>query len=251
MDAQQFDLVVIGSGPAGQKGAICAAKMRKRVAVIERKGMIGGVCVHTGTVPSKTLREAVLYLSGFQLRTFYGRNYTLKEHTSVQGLAFRVQAVVTRETEVIRAQLKRNEVTTFEGTASFVDPHTVEVVADGSSTLLRGDYVLVACGTRSAHSPDIPFDGKRILDTDQLHALQGLPREAIVVGAGVIGVEYTSILAVLGIKVTLIDQRASFLDFVDRQIVETLRSEEHTSELQSPCKLVCRLLLEKKKNNQT
>src|SRR2546422_2268840 len=169
MDAQQFDLVVIGSGPAGQKGAICAAKMRKRVAVIERKGMIGGVCVHTGTVPSKTLREAVLYLSGFQLRTFYGRNYTLKEHMSVQDLAFRVQAVVTRETEVIRAQLKRNEVTTFEGTASFVDPHTVEVVADGSSTLLRGDYVLVACGTRSAHSPDIPFDGKRILDTDRNH----------------------------------------------------------------------------------
>ena len=222
MDIQQFDLVVIGSGPAGQKGAICAAKMRKRVAIIERKGMIGGVCVHTGTIPSKTLREAVLYLTGFQLRTFYGRDYTLKEHMSVQDLAFRVQAVVTRETEVIRAQLKRNEVTTFEGTARFVDPHTVEVVADGSSTLLRGDYVLVACGTRAAHSPDIPFDGKRILDTDQLHAVQGLPREAIVVGAGVIGVEYTSIFAVLGIKVTLIDQRSSFLDFLDRQIVEAL-----------------------------
>ncbi len=222
MDVQQFDLVVIGSGPAGQKGAICAAKLRKRVAIIERKGMMGGVCVQTGTVPSKTLREAVLYLTGFQLRTFYGRDYTLKERVSVQDLAFRVQAVVTRETEVIRAQLKRNEVTTFEGTARFVDPHTVEVVADGGSTLLRGDYILVACGTRPAHSPDIPFDGKRILDSDQLHTLQGLPREAILVGAGVIGVEYASILAVLGIKVTLIDQRQSMLDFVDRQIVEAL-----------------------------
>src|SRR5499425_1978299 len=111
MDSNEFDLVVIGSGPAGQKGAICAAKLRKKVAIIDRKRTIGGVCVHTGAIPSKTLREAILYLSGFRQRSFYGRAYTVKDHITVQDLAFRVGAVVKRETEVIRAQLKRNDVT--------------------------------------------------------------------------------------------------------------------------------------------
>src|SRR5438445_2954164 len=123
MDAQQFDLVVIGSGPAGQKGAICAAKMRKRVAVIERKGMIGGVCVHSGTIPSKTLREAVLYLSGFREKTFYGRSYQVKDRVVMADLTFRVDAVIKRETEVIRAQLQRNNVTPLDGYGRFVDAH--------------------------------------------------------------------------------------------------------------------------------
>src|SRR5215472_13585271 len=115
MDSSQYDLVVIGSGPAGQKGAICAAKMRKRVAIIDRKQMIGGVCVNTGTVPSKTLREAILYLSGYRVRSFYGRDYSLKEHITMNDLTFRVQAMITRECEVIRAQLHRNRVDNFEG----------------------------------------------------------------------------------------------------------------------------------------
>lgn len=222
MGLPEFDLIVIGSGPAGQKGAIAAAKLRKRVAMVERKRMVGGVCVHTGTIPSKTLREAVLYLTGFRERTFYGRDYAVKERISVQDLAFRVETVVARETDVIRAQLRRNGITMFEGSARFLDAHTLEVQAEDTSTLIRGENVLIACGTRPARSPEIPFDGKRILDTDQLTYIQGVPREAIVVGAGVVGLEYTSILAALGVEVTLIDQRPVILDFVDRQIVEAL-----------------------------
>ncbi len=222
MALPSYDLVVIGSGPAGQKGAICAAKMRKRVALIERKGLIGGVCVHTGTIPSKTVREAVLYLTGFQQRTFYGRDYTLKDRISMQDLAFRVQAVVARETEVINAQLKRNQVTTLEGTGRFLDPHTVEVESESGTTRVRGEYILVACGTRPARSDAIPFDGTHIVDTDQFACIPAVPREAIVVGAGVVGLEFTSFLAALGVKVTLIEQRPSILDFVDRQIVEAL-----------------------------
>src|SRR5579863_3472637 len=136
-DAQQFDLVVIGSGPAGQKAAVCAAKMRKRVAVIDRGRMVGGVCVHTGTIPSKTFREAVLHLTGFTQRTFYGRDFQIKEDISIQDLSYRVQTLVGRETEVIRAQLRRNNIALFEGNASFVDSHTVEVAGESKAVALR------------------------------------------------------------------------------------------------------------------
>ncbi|HEV2113586.1 MAG TPA: FAD-dependent oxidoreductase, partial [Terriglobales bacterium] len=222
MAATQYDLVVIGSGPAGQKGAICAAKMRKKVAIIDRKQMIGGVCVNTGTVPSKTLREAILYLSGYRLRTFYGRDYQLKERISMPDLTFRVQAMITRECEVIRAQLHRNRVDSYEGTASFLDPNTVEVDGGAEKIQLKADHILIACGTRPAHSNDIPLDGKRAFDSDQLPWIPEIPREAIVVGAGVIGLEYASMLAALGVKVTLLDQRPTLLDFVDREIIEAL-----------------------------
>src|SRR5579883_1926566 len=152
MEANEYDLVVIGSGPAGQKGAICAAKLRKKVAIIDRKRTIGGVCVHTGTIPSKTLREAILYLSGFRQRTFYGRGYVLKDRISMADLVFRAEAVMAREIEVIKAQLRRNHVVTLEGDASFVDPHTVEIKTEEGSQLIRGEHVLIACGTRPAHS---------------------------------------------------------------------------------------------------
>ena len=159
MENHEYDLVVIGSGPAGQKGAICAAKLRKKVAIIDRKRTIGGVCVHTGTIPSKTLREAVLYLSGFRQRTFYGRGYVLKDRISMADLIFRAQAVMAREIEVIKAQLRRNYVTTFEGDARFTDPNTIEVQGEDGSHVIHGSHVLVACGTRPAHSQDIPIDG--------------------------------------------------------------------------------------------
>src|SRR5579864_1612678 len=179
-ESQKYDLVVIGSGPAGQKGAVCAAKMRKRVAVIDRGRLIGGVCVHTGTIPSKTLREAILQLTGFRERTIYGRDYRLKEEISVQDLSFRVDAIVARETEVIRAQLRRNDITVVEGTAKFLDASTVEVSGEEATTVVRGEHILIACGTRPAHDPDILFDGKRIIDTDQLTRMSRLPKEAIV-----------------------------------------------------------------------
>jgi NAD(P) transhydrogenase len=222
MEANEYDLVVIGSGPAGQKGAICAAKLRKKVAIIDLKRTIGGVCVHTGTIPSKTLREAVLYLSGFRQRSFYGRGYVLKDRIAMSDLIFRAQAVMTREIEIIKAQLRRNYVTTLEGEARFIDPHTIEIRSEDGSQLVRGHHVLLACGTRPAHSDDIPIDGKRIFDSDQVHDLEEVPRDLVIVGAGIIGLEYASMFATLGVKVTLLDQRPVLLDFVDREIIESL-----------------------------
>jgi len=222
MEVNEFDLVVIGSGPAGQKGAICAAKLRKKVAIIDRKRTIGGVCVHTGTIPSKTLREAVLYLSGFRQRSFYGRGYVLKDRIAMSDLIFRAQAVMAREIEVIKAQLRRNQVATLEGEARFIDPHSIEIKSEEGSQLVHGKNILIACGTRPAHSSDIPIDGKRIFDSDQLHAIEEVPRDLIVVGAGIIGLEYASMFAALCVKVTLLDQRPTLIDFADREIVESL-----------------------------
>ncbi len=222
MDTNEYDLVVIGSGPAGQKGAICAAKLHKKVAVVERTLSVGGVCVHTGTIPSKTFREAVLYLSGFRQRSFYGRGYVVKDRIAMSDLVFRADAVMAREVDVIKAQLRRNSVDVLEGEAHFLDPHTIEVKTSGGAQLLRTKNVLIACGTRPAHSADTPIDGKRILDSDQIYSLADIPRDLVVVGAGVIGLEYASMFAALGVKVTLLDQRPTLLDFADREIVENL-----------------------------
>jgi NAD(P) transhydrogenase len=218
----EFDLIVIGSGPAGQKGAICAAKLRKRVAVIDRTTMLGGVCVHTGTIPSKSVREAILQLTRATVKNLMSQSVRGGERLSMTDLSFRVNSIIARETEVIRAQLKRNGVSIFQGLAQFVDPHRLEVKGEGDTVTLRGENILIACGTRPAHSADIPFDGKRIVDTDELAAIDGMPREIIVVGAGVVGLEFASFLAAMGTKVTLIDQRPTILDFVDREIIDAL-----------------------------
>ena len=222
MSTPVYDLAVIGSGPAGQKGAIAAAKLGKRVAMIDRKELVGGVCIHTGTIPSKTLREAILYLSGFRERSFYGRDYSVKEDISVSDLAFRVQAVIGREMEVIRAQLKRNRVELVSGTAKFLDPRTLEVQGVAGTTRVVADHVLIACGTRPAHNPLVPLDGKRVIDSDQLMNAERFPRELIVVGAGVIGLEYASMITALNVKVTIVEQRPTMLDFVDHEILESL-----------------------------
>jgi NAD(P) transhydrogenase len=223
MSEYEYDLLVIGSGPAGQKGAIAAAKMGKHVAVVDRREMTGGVCVHTGTIPSKTLREAILYLSGFRQRTFYGKDYVVSDKISARDLAHRVQRVVEREVEVVHNQLRRNGVTSLIGTARFVDPHALEVTAEGAQPVrATAAHVLIACGTRSACADEIPLDGQCIFDSDQLPQVNELPRELIVVGAGVIGLEYASMLTALDIKVTIIDQRPTLLDFVDREMIEAL-----------------------------
>ena len=222
MTDQHYDLIVIGSGPAGQKGAINAAKLGKRVAVLEGGGMVGGASVHSGTIPSKTLRHAILYLTGFNERAFYGRDFRPREHVTTDDIASRVQMIVRRETQLVRAQFNRNRIATFEGIARFVDPHTVEMTSRGETTTLRGDYVLIACGSRPAQSRSIPLDGHRMVDTDQLPALADLPREIIIVGGGIIGLEYVSMFAALEVRVTLIEQRPQILDFVDREIVEAL-----------------------------
>jgi NAD(P) transhydrogenase len=222
MTDTQFDLIVIGSGPAGQKGAICAAKLRKRVAVIDRTTMLGGVCVHTGTIPSKSVREAILQLTRATVRNLLSQNVRGGDRPSIHDLSFRVNSIIARETEVVRAQLKRNGVAIFQGLGQFADAHTVEVKGEGESVTLRGEHILIACGTRPARNPDIPFDGKRIIDTDELSRLDGVPREMIVVGAGVVGLEFASFMAAMGIEVTLIDQRPTILDFVDREIIDAL-----------------------------
>lgn len=222
MSSHHYDMVVIGSGPAGQKGAIAAAKLGKRVAIIDREAMIGGVCLHTGTIPSKTLREAILYLTGLRQRAFYGRDYKLKQEISVADLVARVDLVRTREKQVIKQQLGRNGVATIHGFARFVNPNRLEVEQNGDLTAVTADHVLIACGTRPAHGSDIPFEDRRILDADQLGRTDKIPRDLIVVGAGVIGIEYASMMAALGVKVTVIEQRPTLLDFADQEILETL-----------------------------
>ena len=221
--AATFDLLVIGSGPAGQKGAVAAAKLGKRVAIVDRKDLVGGCCLHTGTIPSKTLREAILYLSGFRQRTFYGRDYALQDKISIADLAFRVRSVIARKMEVVRAQLKRNGITTFSGTVRFIEPHAVALTSsEGRVEVLTSENFLIACGTRPARGTGIPFDGRRVLDSDGLLGLERLPKDLILVGAGVIGLEYASMLAALDIKVTMIEARPTVLDFVDREIIDAL-----------------------------
>ena len=222
MTAVRYDLAVIGSGPAGQKAAIAAAKLGKRAVVVERQGGLGGVSLQTGTIPSKTLREAILYFTGFRQRSFYGRDYAVKESLSVEDLAFRVNAVRDRQGETVRAQLKRNGVAIVKGTARFADPHTLEIETATGVRQLAADYVLIACGSRPAHNPAIVCDGERILDSDQLLQIRHFNREVIIVGAGVIGLEYASMAAALGTRVTILEQREAMLDFVDREIVEAL-----------------------------
>ncbi|ABF42224.1 pyridine nucleotide-disulfide oxidoreductase [Candidatus Koribacter versatilis Ellin345] len=218
-----YDLVVLGSGPAGQKGAICAAKLHKRVAIVENRWALGGVCVHSGTIPSKTLREAVLYLSGFREKTFYGRSYQVKDRVVMADLTFRVDAVIKRETEVIRAQLQRNQVVPLDGYGRFVDAHTVEVESAEGTRRVTSENFLVSTGTRPASDQHYQLDGTHIFNSDQLLSLSEVPRELIVVGAGVIGLEYASMIAALGVKITILDARPTILDFIDREIMDSLQ----------------------------
>ncbi len=221
----ECDLAVIGSGPAGQKAAIAAAKLGRRAIVIDGRDMLGGVCLKTGTIPSKTLREAVLYLTGFRQREFYGKSYRLQSRISPADLGLRVNRVIELQQEVIHDQLRRNDVEIMVGRAWFRDPHTLEVETDHGTQIVEGRFILVACGTRPAHRDDVPFDHPHVMDADQLYdAVEGreLARSAIVVGAGVIGLEYASMMAALGMKVTVIDMRDQMLDFVDHEMTEAL-----------------------------
>jgi len=220
---QEFDFVVIGSGPAGQRAAVQAAKFGRKVCVIERKEVLGGVCVNTGTIPSKTLREAVLHLSGVRERAFYGASYRVKSDTTMSDLLQRCNMVVAREIDVIRSQLQRNNVMLMGGEASFRDAHTVEVhAAGGDVTVLRAKFVIIATGTVPAVPPSIKLDGERLLSSDSVMFMKFLPRTMTVVGGGVVGIEYASMFAALGCKVTVVDLRKRLLEFVDTEILEDL-----------------------------
>lgn len=220
-----FDVLVLGSGPGGQKAAIAAAKLGRRVAIIERRNMVGGVCINTGTIPSKTLREAVLYLTGLNQRDMYGQSYRLKDDITVADLAARTQHVIGREVDVIRSQLARNHVRMITGSGSFTDPHTFSVQEDpdGAATKVSADKIILAVGTKPARPDTVEFDDKTVMDSDGIIHLEHVPQSMVVVGAGVIGIEYASMFAALGSKVTVVERRDRMLEFCDLEIVEALK----------------------------
>jgi NAD(P) transhydrogenase len=218
-----FELLVIGSGPGGQKAAIAAAKLDRRVAIVERPAMIGGVCLNTGTIPSKTLREAILYLTGLDQREMYGSSYRVKDEITIADLAARTTHVVTRENDVVRSQLARNRVTVLSGTARFRGPHEVEVADGDRAQTVTADNIVIATGTKPARPDSVAFDERTIIDSDGIIHLQSVPRSMVVAGAGVIGIEYASMFAALGTKVTVVERRDRMLDFCDLEVVEALK----------------------------
>lgn len=218
-----YDLIAIGSGPAGQKGAIAAAKLGKKVALIERRSQeLGGVCLHTGTIPSKTMREAILYLSGYRHKDVYGDRFREKRRITMPDLKKQIAHVIHDEVQVIQDQLDRNGIDCYCGEAAFVDPHAIEVHGAGSSQRLSSEHFLVAVGTKPARPSHIPFDGKHVFDSDQILDIEAIPRNMIVVGGGVIGMEYAIMFATLGSRVTVVDGRERLLDFCDREIIDSL-----------------------------
>jgi NAD(P) transhydrogenase len=219
-----YDLLVLGSGPGGQMAAIAGAKLGRRVGIVDRGTMVGGVCINTGTIPSKTLREAVLYLTGHTQQEFYGHSYRLKSDITIKDLLARTNHVIGREIDVIRSQLARNHVTMLAGTARFVDPHTVAVVEEaGEVRQVTADRIVIAVGTKPARPSTVDFDGSTIVDSDQLLRVDRVPTSMVVVGAGVIGIEYASMFAALGTKVTVIERRERMLDMCDLEVVEALK----------------------------
>jgi NAD(P) transhydrogenase len=223
MPQASFDLVVIGSGPSGQKAALNSAKLGKRVALIDRKECVGGVCIHTGTIPSKAIREAVLHLTAFNERSVYGNSYAVKHDITMNDLLYRCRHVVKTEVDVIRDQMHRNGVEMLFGDASFTDPHTIKISNSREDMDIRGDHILIAVGTEPARPKNVPFAPTKIIDSNELLLLQELPKSLIIVGGGVIGTEYACMLAVAGVKVTLVESRPRLLEFVDEEIGESLQ----------------------------
>jgi NAD(P) transhydrogenase len=219
---QSYDLIVIGSGPAGQRAAIQASKAGKKVALIEKREVIGGVCINTGTIPSKTMREAVIHFSGFHYQAIYGMNYRVKEKVSMADLSFRVHHVIRTEIDVTQSQLSRNNVEMLTGQASFVDPTHIDVANSRGTSRIEAPYIIVAVGTKPAVSARVPVNGRNVIDSDQVLTMTDMPRTLIVVGGGVIGVEYTCMFAVLGVRVILVERRPRLLEFADSEMVEAL-----------------------------
>ncbi len=222
---QEYELVVIGSGPGGQKAAIAAAKLGKSVAVVERGMMLGGVCVNTGTIPSKTLREAVVYLTGMNQRDLYGASYRVKEKITPADLLARTQHVINREIDVVRAQLLRNRIELYVGHARFLDAHTIDIDDPNrpERVTVSGRHIIIASGTKPARPAGVEFDENRVLDSDGILDLKTIPNSMVVVGAGVIGIEYASMFAALGTKVTVVEKRVNILEFCDPEIIEALK----------------------------
>jgi NAD(P) transhydrogenase len=217
---EHYDLIVIGSGPAGRSAAIQAAKLKHKVLVVERSPKLGGVSVHTGTIPSKTLRETIMNLSGFRERSFYGRSYRAKYGIEASDLRERLHKTLGHEVDILEHQFARNHVETMMGEAKFTGPNELEVTVSGDEVChLTSDSFLIATGTHTYRPDYIPFNKTTIVDGDDFLDLKNIPRSMIVIGAGVIGVEYATMCSALDIRVTLIEPRDTFLDFLDRTLI--------------------------------
>ncbi|MBX7136439.1 MAG: Si-specific NAD(P)(+) transhydrogenase [Oligoflexia bacterium] len=218
-----YDLLVIGCGPAGQRAAVQAAKLRKSVAIVDSREVVGGVCVHTGTIPSKSFKEAVLFLSGYRQRSIYGAGYRVKSEIEMSDLTFRCNRIMQQEIDVIKAQLGRNYVDWIGGHAKFLDQNTLEISSLEGVQKKTAEYIIIASGAKPSRPPNVQFNGKSIFDSDDILNLQNLPRNMTVVGGGVIGTEYGSMFAALGVHVTIIDARNKLLGFVDEEIIENFQ----------------------------
>lgn len=219
---QPYDLSVIGSGPGGQRAAIQGSKAGKRVAVIEKQVALGGVCINTGTIPSKTMREAVLHRSGFYDKNFYGTAYNPKDNVTMADLNFRVQHVIENEAGVVQNQLRRNGIDLIHGIGRFTDPHHVRVGNSNGFGEFAGDYFVIATGTKPATNLKVPIKGRNIINSDQILSMPQIPKTLIVVGGGVIGVEYACMFATLGVRVIIVEKRPRLLEFADAEMVEAL-----------------------------
>ncbi len=224
MEPKSYDLVIIGSGPAGEKGATQAAYFGKTVALIEKEPWLGGASANTGTLPSKTLRETALFLSGFRNRALYGLHFSIKQQVNVRDFMARERYICDTERARIQANLKRHKVRVYSGMASFVDPHTVAIKPSGSPEIrVRGEKVLIATGSSPYRPPIFPFHDPRVLDSDTILTLRDMPARMLVCGGGVIGCEYACMFAALGIKVTLIEARDRLIGFLDSEVALALR----------------------------
>jgi len=219
---KHYDLIVIGSGPAGEKGAAQAAYFGKRVAIVERASRVGGAGINTGTVPSKTLREAALYYSGLRQRGLYGIDYSLKENMSVADFMYREHIVIENELKLIGANLKSHNITLLHGEASFKDAHTVLITSESGEKEIHGDVILIATGSSPFHPSGIPFDENLIFDSDTILHMNRIPKKMAVVGGGVIGTEYASIFTALGVNVILVEPKERLLPFVDTELIHRL-----------------------------
>ncbi len=227
---EHYDLIVIGSGPAGRAAAIQAAKLQHRVLVIERNPRMGGVSVHTGTIPSKTLRETVMNLSGWRERSFYGRSYRAKQEIKASDLKERLHKTLDHEVDIMEHQFARNHVESMTGDARFVGMNEIAVdVAGGENCHLAADKFLIATGTHTYRPDYIPFNKSTIVDGDDLLKMENIPRSLIVIGAGVIGVEYATMFSALDVRVTLVEPRDTFLDFIDKTLIAEFTQQIRTN----------------------
>ena len=233
---QAYDLIVIGSGPAGQRAAIQAAKLGKKTAIVEKNFEVGGVSVHTGTIPSKTMREAVLYLTGWRQRGFYGKDHRERSSIEPSDVLDRIAITLEHQVDIMRDQLNRNGVTVLTGCAKFIDSHHLEITSEENPAVtVKGHYILIATGTHPYRPPNIPFDNSCIVDSDEILHFSNMPKSLTVIGGGVIGVEYATIFSALDVKVTLIETRSQILSFLDDDVIDEF--QKHMERLGMELKL--------------